>query len=117
MHGDYTRMTFVPRKDPAGVLMQQGRVTLDADWNDLVEKAIAVDTATRLQNAWQVRLLEAPGGTTCGSDLPGWDALTAPSAGRLTTAAVGVPAATDPCTIPASGGFRGTENRLYRVEI
>ena len=234
MHGDYTRMTFRPGKDPAGVLMQQGRVTLDADWNefvelvdrrfraetidalgrcyvsketpnafaialsggaltigpgrayvhgllaenhgadpseydpvlgevrgtapvkyedqpylpdaanvaplptggtyvvfldawerevtylqdpDLVEKAIAVDTATRLQTAWQVRLLEAPEGTTCSSDLPGWDALTAPSAGRLTTTAVGVPASTDPCTIPATGGYRGTENRLYRVEI
>jgi hypothetical protein len=234
MAGDNTRMTFKPRKDYAGVLMQQGRVTLDADWNelvealdrrlraeivdtigrcvysretpdafhialsggnltigrgrayvhgllvenhgadpteydpvlgevrgtqpvdydkqpylpnaaavaplptsgtfvayvdawqrevtyledpDLVEKAIAVDTSTRLQSAWQVRLLEAPDGTTCDSDLPGWDALTAPSAGRLTSAGVGVPAPTDPCTIPASGGYRGTENRLYRVEI
>jgi Family of unknown function (DUF6519)/Right handed beta helix region len=239
MHGDYTRMTFRPRKDPAGVLMQQGRVTLDADWNELVElvdrrfraetvdalgrcyvsketpsafaitlsggalligrgrayvdgllaenhggtpasatlpeydavvgevhgaetvkyeeqpylldaatvaplptsgtyvayldvwqrevtylqdpelveKAIAVDTATRLQTAWQVRLLEAPEGTTCSSDLPGWEALTAHSAGRLTTNAVGVPVPTDPCTVPATGGYRGTENRLYRVEI
>ena len=234
MHGDYTRMTFRPSKDHAGVLMQQGRVTLDADWNelvelidrrfraetldalgrcyvsketpsafaialaggtltigagrayvhgllaenhggdpseydpflgevrgttalkyedqpylldaatvaplptkgtyvayldvwqreltylqdrDLVEKAIAVDTATRLQTAWQVRLLEAPGDTTCDTQLPAWDALTAPSAGRLNTKGVGVPAATDPCTIPASGGYRGTENRLYRVEI
>ena len=32
---------------------------------DLVEKAIAVDTATRLQTAWQVRLLEVPRDTTC----------------------------------------------------
>jgi hypothetical protein len=84
---------------------------------DLVEKAIAVDTATRLQNAWQVRLLAAPDAATCDSDVPGWDALTAPSAGRLSTAAVGVPASTDPCTIPPYGGYRGTENRLYRVEI
>jgi hypothetical protein len=28
-----------------------------------------------------------------------------------------VPASTDPCTIPPFGGYRGTENRLYRVEI
>ena len=28
-----------------------------------------------------------------------------------------VPAPTDDCTIPAAGGYRGTENRLYRVEI
>jgi hypothetical protein len=234
MAGDYTRMTFRPKKDHSGVLMQQGRVTLDADWNelvelidrrlraetvdivgrcivpsetpdgfkiqvaggaltigrgrayvhgllaenhggdpleydrvlgelrgtaplsyveqpyfpdtanvaplpksgthvayldvwqrevtsledpDVVEKAVAVDTATRLQTAWQVRLLESPDGTTCDSQLPGWDALTAPSAGRLSTKAVGVPAADDPCTIPPAGGYRGTENRLYRVEI
>jgi hypothetical protein len=234
MAGDYTRATFKPRKDYSGILMQQGRVTLDADWNelvdvldrrlraeivdtlarcvtsketpdafliavtggkltigagrgyahgllvenhgadpleydailgelrgtepidyeqqpyfpnaagvaplpttgtyiayldawrrevsyleepDLVEKAIGVDTSTRLQTAWQVRLLEAADGTTCDTEVPGWDALTAPSAGRLTTAAVGVPASTDPCTIPPTGGYRGTENRLYRIEI
>jgi hypothetical protein len=234
MAGDYTRMTFRPGKDHSGVLMQQGRVTLDSDWNELVElidrrfraetvdiigrctvpsetpdgfhvqvaggvltigpgrayvhgllaenhgadpqeydrvlgelrgtqpvaydkqpyfpnatavaplptsgthvayldvwqrevthlehaqlieKAIAIDTATRLQTAWQVRLLSAPAGTACDSSFPAWDTLTAPSAGRLTTKAVGVPAADDPCTIPPAGGYRGTENRLYRVEI
>src|SRR4051812_22557359 len=37
MAGDYTRATFDPHRDHAGVLMQQGRVTLDADWNELVE--------------------------------------------------------------------------------
>ena len=46
-----------------------------------------------------------------------WDELTAPSAGRLTTNAVGVPVDDDPCTVPPTGGYRGTENRLYRVEI
>ena len=234
MAGDYTRFTFHPERDHAGVLMQQGRVTLDADWNELVElvdrrlraetidmigrcvvpketpdgfridlaggaltigrgrayvhgilaechggppdvydpvlgelqgtepldylhqpyfpnagavaplpaggtqiayldvwrrevtaleepelveKAIGVDTATRLQTAWQVRLLEVPEGTTCSSQVEAWDALTAPSAGRLTTAAVGVPVDDDPCTVPPTGGYRGTENRLYRVEV
>jgi hypothetical protein len=231
MAGDYTRMTFRSAKDHSGVLMQQGRVTLDADWNelvdvtdhrlragivdalgrcvfsretpdaflislgggaltigrgrayvdgilaechgagvaafdpvlaedfgvdpvdylkqpyypnpdplpatgtyvayldvwkrevtaledpDLVEKAIGIDTATRIQNAWQVRLLEGTGDMDCDTQLSTWDALTAPSAGRLTTTAVGVPVSTDPCTIPPSGGYRGTENRLYRVEI
>ena len=231
MAGDYTRRTFTSKTDYSGVLMQQGRVTLDADFNELVElldhrlraevvdlfgrcvvsretpgafliaasggaltigrgrayvdgllaenhgadplaydpvigelhgtspvaydkqpylpnpaplptsgtyvayldvwrrevtyledpglleKAIGVDTSARTQTVWQLRLLEAPDGTTCDAQLPGWDALTAPSAGRLTTAAVGVPASTDPCTIPPNGGYRGTENRLYRVEI
>src|SRR5262245_17877712 len=37
MAGDYTRFTFHPQKDPAGVLMQQGRVLLGSDWNEQVE--------------------------------------------------------------------------------
>ena len=39
MAGDYTRATFKPRRDHAGVLMQQGRVTLDADWNEAPRRA------------------------------------------------------------------------------
>ena len=59
-----------------------------------------------------------PTGDTCDSpSSAAGDALTAPSAGRLTTAAVGVPGEHRPCTIPPFGGYRGTENRLYRVEI
>ena len=84
-----------------------------------------IDTSTRRQTIWQVKLLDAArdanGGTvdcsTPGSLLPGWDDVTRPSASRLTTTAVGVPASTDPCQIPPNGGFRGVENRLYRVEI
>ena len=34
MPGDYSRKTFDPRKHYTGVLMQQGRVQLDADWNE-----------------------------------------------------------------------------------
>jgi hypothetical protein len=34
MKGDFSRDTFYPRKHYAGVLMQQGRVQLDADWNE-----------------------------------------------------------------------------------
>lgn len=36
MSGDYSRFTFKPRKRFSGVLMQQGRVQLDADWNEEV---------------------------------------------------------------------------------
>src|SRR5690242_19064610 len=35
-NGDYSRQTFDPRKNYVGVLMQQGRVQLDADWNEFV---------------------------------------------------------------------------------
>jgi len=31
---DKSRFTFNPRKDYSGVVMQQGRVQLDADWNE-----------------------------------------------------------------------------------
>src|SRR5262249_49573690 len=34
MSGDYTRFTFDPLKRYSGVLMQQGRVQLDSDWNE-----------------------------------------------------------------------------------
>jgi hypothetical protein len=34
MKGDFTRITFNPRKHFSRVLMQQGRVQLDADWNE-----------------------------------------------------------------------------------
>ncbi len=34
MQGDFSRLTFDPRKRFTRVLMQQGRVQLDADWNE-----------------------------------------------------------------------------------
>lgn len=34
MKGDFSRLTFKPLKHYSGVLMQQGRVQLDADWNE-----------------------------------------------------------------------------------
>jgi hypothetical protein len=239
MAGDYSRITFKPANNSAGVLMQQGRVQLDADWNELVdivgrrwraetadimgrfavprqnpdgfkiaidaagnltvargriyvdgllaenhgsgriqvepvwgeevgidpvtyaqqpyfrppipgappaaggphlvyldvfereltavedsslvEKAVGVDTVVRRQVAWAVKILPDVGaGVTCGSDwakIQKWTDLIQPSAGRLTTSPTGVVKPSDPCAVSASGGFRGLENRLYRVEI
>lgn len=37
MKGDFTRFTFDPKKHYSGVFKQQGRVDLDADWNEYVE--------------------------------------------------------------------------------
>ncbi|MGW4891786.1 DUF6519 domain-containing protein [Kitasatospora sp. NPDC004240] len=88
---------------------------------ELIDPAVGVETDVRMQTAWQVRVLEeVPDDTDCAtpeSDIPGWAELTAPSAGRLSTAAVAVPAETDPCSVPPDGGYRGWENRLYRVEV
>ncbi len=36
MKGDFSRITFDPRKHYSRVLMQQGRVQIDADWNEQV---------------------------------------------------------------------------------
>jgi hypothetical protein len=87
---------------------------------DLIDPAVGVDTSTRIQTVWQVKLFNIGPDITCttpGKSIQGWPDLIAPSAGRLTTAAAGVPSSTDPCIVPPNGGYRGTENRLYRVEI
>lgn len=80
-----------------------------------------IDTAVRRQVVWQVKVHadDTPGLAcdTLDEDIPGWADIVRPSAGRLTTAAVGVPAALDPCDVPPIGGFRGRSNRLYCVEI
>ncbi|MGB8340804.1 MAG: DUF6519 domain-containing protein [Chthoniobacterales bacterium] len=89
---------------------------------DLREVALGgPDTTTRLQTAWQVKVLADVGeGVTCATpdeQIKGWLEIIQPSAGRLTTKAVGVATSDDPCLIPPSGGYRGLENRTYRVEI
>jgi hypothetical protein len=82
----------------------------------LIDKAIGADTATKSETVWQVRvLLDTPAGT--GSPTPRASSRHAPSAGRLTTAAAGVPSSADPCLVPLTGGYRGLGNRLYRVEL
>ncbi|HEX4666406.1 MAG TPA: DUF6519 domain-containing protein [Chthoniobacterales bacterium] len=79
------------------------------------------DTTTRLQTAWQVRVLENVGdGVTCATpdeQIKGWLDIIRPTAARLTSKGVGVATTDDPCLIPPSGGYRGLENRTYRVEI
>jgi hypothetical protein len=125
----YTAQPYLPNP-PA--LPQSGRhlVYLDV-WNrevtylerpDLVESAVGVETSSRVQTVWQVRVLPEGAGADKACDspdaaLPGWAALIAPSTGRLTTGTYDVSAVADPCELPPSGGYRGLENQLYRVEI
>src|SRR5690606_23834649 len=55
---------------------------------------------------------------TRDEDLPSeWQVLTRPSAGRMSIRAVATPPDTGPCELPPSGGYRGLENQLYRIEI
>lgn len=85
----------------------------------LVEKALGVDTTTRTQTAWQVRVLPL-GNTTspaCRDSFPEWDDLIASSAGRMSCDSEPADDDTAPCAIPISHGYRGLENRLYRVAV
>jgi nitrous oxidase accessory protein NosD len=86
----------------------------------LIEPAIGVDTTGRVQTVWQVRTLPNIGNADCSTpdgELPGWNALTAPSTGRLSSRAHIGPPQTDPCLLPPGSGYTGLENRTYRVEI
>ena len=87
----------------------------------LVEIAVGVETSSRLQTVWQVRVLnEDAGNASCASedaDFSGWAGLIAPSTGRLTNGTFVPPASADPCELPPSGDYLGLENQTYRVEI
>lgn len=87
----------------------------------LVDPAVGVDASARRQVAWQVRVLaEDAGNAGCGTpdaQVPGWAAIATPSSARLTTGTAEIPDDQDPCDIPPTGGYRGLENQLYRVEI
>jgi Family of unknown function (DUF6519) len=88
---------------------------------DLVEPAVGVDTANRLQTVWAVRIEPNIGaGVTCASDwdtVSQWADITRPSGARLTSGAQGTAAPPDPCHVSPAGGYRGVDNRLYRVEL
>jgi hypothetical protein len=47
MKGDFTRSTFRPENHYSSVLMQQGRVQLDADWNEQMGIQAHLDASTR----------------------------------------------------------------------
>ena len=125
---DYAVQPYLPSPDPLPTGNGPHLVYVDV-WRRevtavedplLIEKAVGVDTATRYQTVWQVKVLANVGNVTCDTPLdqiPGWTAANPPAAGRLTTAAMGQPASNDPCIIPPNGGYRGTENRLYRLEV
>ncbi|HVT16408.1 MAG TPA: DUF6519 domain-containing protein [Thermoanaerobaculia bacterium] len=122
----YLHQPFYP--EPPALPTKQGYVVFLDVWDrevtwiedpDILEKALGgPDTATRRQTVWQVKWDgrtaaggRAAGEIRCGAPPP------APSGGRLSTQAVAPPPSDDPCTPSPSGGYRGLENRLYRVEV
>ena len=82
---------------------------------DLIETAIGVDTASRLQTVWQVRVLPNAWSHACSADDADlgddWLDIIRPSGGRLTTDTIYIDSSTDPCELPPSGGYRGVENQ------
>jgi hypothetical protein len=83
---------------------------------ELLDPALnGLDTTTRLQTVFRVRVLQGVGDIDSCADVAGFPP---PHGGaRLTSAAVAAPAEEDPCDVVVAGGYRGVENRLYRVEV
>lgn len=89
---------------------------------ELLEPALGgLDTTTRWQSVWQVRVLPDVGeGATCATpddELNDWVDTIAPSTARLTTGTVDIEDPEDPCLVPPTEGYTGIENQFYRVEI
>lgn len=73
MKGDFTRSTFRPEKHYSSVRMQQGRVQLDADWNEAVDLAahrVASETLDALGPAGGPRMNAGFALATELADLP-----------------------------------------------
>jgi hypothetical protein len=116
--GDLPQPALSPvlnRKDLVYVHVMERHITWVED-STLLEPALqGADTCTRVQTIAQIRVQPGiAGGSTCGA-VPNWPPPA--SGGRLTSDTKSVGAAPNPCVLPESGGFRGSENRLYRVEV
>jgi hypothetical protein len=117
----YTAQPFYPDPPPlpgrGGTIVYLDLWQREVTWVEepaLLDVALGgVDTAARLQTVWQVKVAAEPN-AACGLDL---DARFPRSPARLTTAAIAPPAPEDPCLIAPKTGYRGLENRLYRVEV
>lgn len=77
------------------------------------------DTATRLQNVWQVKMLAvaAAAGINCKTNFPEWNNIIAEPTGKLNAQTKKVDDPTNPCVLPPQAGYKRLENQLYRVEI
>jgi len=87
---------------------------------DLVEKAVGVDTTGRLQTVWQVKTFGVASDTICSTadeDIDSWPELIEPSGARLSSTTGEVTGVSNPCLAPSATGYTGLENQLYRVEI
>ena len=79
------------------------------------------DTATRVQTVWQVRAarldLALNPASACGQAASGFAQRQRPALPQLAAQTKAATFSTDPCLLPATAGYRGLENQLYRIEI
>ncbi len=103
----------------------QRHLTMHED-EDIRESALGgPDTGTRLKTVWQVRTAaldtpldpDQPLTGACQQTASELDQRQRPVLPRLAARTAEPTPDTDPCTVPASAGYRGLENQLYRVEI
>ena len=80
MSFDNSRITFNPRKDYSGVVMQQGRVQLDADWNEWLAE---------LSRRMQAGTLDILGRAVYPATTPYAFKITASSSGGTNTLTIG----------------------------
>jgi hypothetical protein len=134
---DFTALVTSPPSSPPGDALQlilvDGTylVFLDA-WqreitalDDRLIREVALggpDTAARLQNVYQIRLLSLlptspPGDVTCKTALAEFDQHTALSTGMLNARTQPPQEQENLCLLPPSAGYSRLENQLYRVEI
>jgi hypothetical protein len=102
------------RSNPQSLVLDvwQSHVTAVEDPN-LLEPALGgPDTTTRLRTEWAVRLADSPQDATCSADLP-----EPAEPGRVSAWVVEGAEFEDPCLLPSDAGYRGLENRLYRIEV
>jgi Family of unknown function (DUF6519) len=79
---------------------------------NLIDKAVGVDSAGRLQTVWQVKVIPVPAGTVCATVPP-----FPPSSSGLLSTTTTPNAPSGPCCVNTSTGYTGMENQFYRVEI
>src|SRR5205814_664805 len=121
--GDFSRFVVDPDQY-SRVFMQQGRVMVDSDWNDLVaivtgaQRLFAADVigphgGPSADLAYHVELIQ--GGNQpdlgCAADPVGQQPRPRAGAGRPDVVAA------DPCVSSPDAQYRGPEKQRYRVEI
>ena len=130
----YSTQPYLPNPEsisqlPAGtylVYLDAWKREITALDNDAIREVAlgGPDTAARLQNIWQVKLLEVdttpsspPAEIDCKSPLPEFEQETAPGTGKLNAQTVPPPPDDNACLLPPETGYTRLENQLYRVEV